>query len=180
MYPPYPHVAVRRLQLDAATNTLVVAPKKEPFLRGPIPLGWVTAAASLPGKTINVALALWWRHGMAQGKPFKLTQTALTALNVERDAESRGIARLEQAGLIHVERKPGQRPLISLLDLSRSTRAACDPQTRPAPAELAHGATVGAVVPPVWSANLKRQPVLIAGDGRKGPRPDARRRQHRP
>ena len=79
MYPPYPHVAVRRLQLDAATNTLVVAPKKEPFLRGPIPLGWVTAAASLPGKTINVALALWWRHGMAQGKPFKLTQTALTA-----------------------------------------------------------------------------------------------------
>ena len=117
---------------------------------------------------------------MAQGKPFKLTRAALTALNVERDAEGKGIARLEQAGLIHVERKPGQRPLISLLDLSRSTRAACDPQTRPAPAGLAHDATVGAVVPPVWSANPKRQPVLIAGDGRKGPRPDARRRQHRP
>ena len=51
---------------------------------------------------------------------------------------------------------------------------------RASPAGLAHDATVGAVVPPVWSANPKRQPVLIAGDGRKGPRPDARRRQHRP
>ena len=163
MYPPYPHVAVRRLQLDAATNTLVVAPKKEPFLRGPIPLGWVAVAASLPGKTINVALALWWRHGMAQGKPFKLTQTALTALNVERDAESRGIARLEQAGLIHVERKPGQRPLISLLDLSRSTRPACDPQTRPAPAGLAHDATVGAVVPP----GVEREPEAAARADRR-------------
>ena len=34
--------------------------------------------------------------------------------------------------------------------------------------------------PPVWSANPKRQPVPIAGDEGKGPRPDARRRQHRP
>ncbi len=163
MYPPYPHVAVRRLQLDAATNTLVAAPKKGPFLRGPIPLGWVSAAASLPGKTINVALALWWRHGMAQGKPFKLTRAALTALNVERDAERKGIARLEQAGLIHVERKPGQRPLISILHLSHSTRPACDPQTRPAPAELAHGATVGAVVPP----GVEREPAAVARADRR-------------
>ena len=77
MYPPYPHVAVRRLQLDAATNTLVVAPKKEPFLRGPIPLGWVTAAASLPGKTINVALALWWRQFLA---PYALRLAGFAAI----------------------------------------------------------------------------------------------------
>ena len=134
MYTPYPHVAVRRLQLDAATGTLVAAPQRERFLRGPIPLEWLGVAASLPGKTINVALALWWRRGMAQGKPFKLTRAALTALNVERDAERKGIARLEQAGLIHVERKPGQRPLISILDLPRSTSPPGDSQTRPAPA----------------------------------------------
>ena len=109
------HIPVKRLQLSRATGTLVASPKKGPFLRGPIPLEWLGVAAKLPGKTLNVAIALWWRHGMAKGKPFKLTKTALNALNVERDAASAGLARLEQAGLIRVERKPGQRPIISML-----------------------------------------------------------------
>jgi len=113
------HVPVKRLQLGVASGTLLVAPKKELFLRGPIPLEWLAVAAKLPGKTLNVAVALWWRHGMAGGKPFKLTQMALTAMNVERGAESAGLTRLEEAGLIQVERKPGQRPTISILELPR-------------------------------------------------------------
>jgi len=113
------NVPVKRLQLGVASGTLVAAPKKKLFLRGPIPLEWLAVAAKLPGKTINVALALWWRHGMAKGKPFKLTQMALKAMNVERDAERAGLARLEQAGLIRVERKPGQRPIVSMLNLTR-------------------------------------------------------------
>jgi hypothetical protein len=119
MYTSDLHLPVRRLQLSRATGTLVAATKREPFLRGPIPLEWLSVAANLPGKTLNVAIALWWRHGMAKGKPFKLTRSALLALNVERDAERLGLARLEQAGLIQVERKPGQRPTISILDLPR-------------------------------------------------------------
>jgi len=113
------HVPVKRLQLDVATGTLVVSPKKELFLRGPIPLEWLGVAAQLPGKTLNVAIALWWRHGMANGKLFKLTRTALTILNVGRDAASAGLARLEQAGLIQVKRQPGQRPLVSILNAIR-------------------------------------------------------------
>ena len=93
----------------------MVAPKKELFLRGPLPLEWLGKAAELPGKTLNVALALWWRHGMAKGKPFKLTRKALKCLNVERDAASSGLVRLEGAGLIQVERRPGQRPIISIV-----------------------------------------------------------------
>ncbi len=118
-YTPDRNVPVKRLQLGVASGTLASDPKKELFLRGPIPLEWLAAAAKLPGKTINVALALWWRHGMAEGKPFKLTQRALTAMNVERDAERAGLARLEDAGLIAVERRPGQRPIISILNLPR-------------------------------------------------------------
>ena len=109
------HVPVKRLQLSAVSGTLVVAAKKELFLRGPIPLEWLAVAAKLPGKTLNVASALWWRHGMAKGKPFKLTQRALKAMNVERDAERMGLVRLEQAGLIRVQRMSGQRPIISIV-----------------------------------------------------------------
>jgi hypothetical protein len=113
------HVPVKRLQLDVASGTLRVTPRKALFLRGPIPLDWLAIAANLPGKTLNLAIALWWRKGMAKGKPFKLTQLALKTLNVERDAESAGLLRLEQAGLIQVERRPGQRPIVSILDLTR-------------------------------------------------------------
>ena len=64
-------------------------------------------AASLPGKTLHVGIALWWLHGISKGKPFKLTQKALQTLNVERDATSSALTRLEQAGLIRVVRQPG-------------------------------------------------------------------------
>ena len=107
-------VPVKRLQLDA-TGKLAESPKAALFLRGPIPLEWLGSAASLPGKTLNVGIALWWLHGMAKGKPFKLTQKALLTLNVERDAASAALVRLEQAGLIRVERKPGQRPAVSMV-----------------------------------------------------------------
>ncbi len=120
MYTSDLDLPVRRLQLDAATGALVSAPMKKPFLRGPIPMEWLEEAAKLPGKTINVAIALWWRWGMAKGKPFKLTQTALKFVNVERDAANDGLARLEHAGLIQLERKPGGRPTISILDFPRS------------------------------------------------------------
>jgi len=121
MYTPDSDMPVTRLQLSSATGTLVAAPKKDLFLRGPIPLDWISVAAHLPGKTLNLAIAVWWRHGMLSGKPFKLTQTALKRLNVERDAERAGLARLEQEGLIQVERKPGQRPTIQVLHRPRGS-----------------------------------------------------------
>jgi len=103
------------LQLDRASGALAAAPREELFLRGPVPLEWLGKAAALPGKTLNVAIALWWRHGMAKGKPFTLTRAALKYLNVERDAASVGLRRLERAALIRAERRPGRRPTISLV-----------------------------------------------------------------
>lgn len=119
MYTSDSNLPVRRLQLSSATGKLETAPKKNLFLRGPIPLDWLSVAAHLPGKTLNVAIALWWCQGMANGKPFKLTQTALKMMDVERDAARLGLLRLEQAGLIEVERKSGQRPTVSILCLPR-------------------------------------------------------------
>ncbi len=113
---PDREVPVKRLQLDVTTGKLAEAPKAALFLRGPIPLDWLGAAAALPGKTLNVGIALWWLHGMAKGKPFKLTQKALQTLNVERDAASAALVRLELAGLIRVARQPGQRPTVSMVE----------------------------------------------------------------
>ena len=109
------YVPVRRLQLNRASGALAAVPHGELFLRGPLPMEWLGKAAALPGKTLHVAIALWWLHGMARGMPFKLTRQALKYVHVERDAVGAGLVRLEGAGLIRVERRLGQRPIISIV-----------------------------------------------------------------
>ena len=106
---------VRRLQLDVISGKLVSAPKKSLFLAGPIPLDWLHKAAELPGKSLNVAFAIWWLNGMAKGKPLKLTRLSLNSFCVKREAASAALNRLEMAGLIHLQRSHGQRPTISIL-----------------------------------------------------------------
>jgi len=111
------HIPVKRLQLNPHTGTLEDSPKKQLFLRGPIPMPWLSRAAYLPGKTLSVAIALWWLYGMGSGQPFKLTRTALKYFNIGRDATSDALCRLEEAGLIEVKRTKGQRPTITILTI---------------------------------------------------------------
>jgi hypothetical protein len=77
-------------------------------------MDWLSAAASLPGKAINLALAVRWLVDMNRGKPVKLTAKALVLLNVSEDACGDGLRRLEAAGLITVTRQPGQRPTVGI------------------------------------------------------------------
>ncbi len=109
------NIPVIRLQLDRNSGVLVEAPPKSLFLRGPIPLDWLGRAARLPGKALNVALAISWLFGMAKNAPVKLTKKALALLNVSRDAATDGVTRLEDAGLIRVTRSPGRCHVVSVL-----------------------------------------------------------------
>ena len=116
-------IPVKRLQLDSASRTLVDAPIKSLFIRGPISLSWLSSAASLSGKTINVALALWWLNGLSKGKPFKLTQKALDHLNVSREIAGDCLHRLEQQKLIRVKRRNGCSPVVMILALDATSAA---------------------------------------------------------
>lgn len=109
------NIPVKRLQLDRNSGLLMGSPPKRLFLRGPIPMSWLSRAARLPGKALNVALAICWLHGMGKGAPVKLTKKALAHLNVSRDAAGDGVARLEGAGLVRVTRHPGRHHIISAL-----------------------------------------------------------------
>lgn len=107
---------VKRYQLNPKSGTLMEAPPKPLFLRGPIPMDWLSKASDLPGKTLHLAMALWRLNGMSKCGAFKLTGKALDLLHVSRDAMRDGLNRLEQHGLIRVERKTGQRPVITILN----------------------------------------------------------------
>jgi len=102
-------------QFNAATGEMVKQNISEPFLRGPIPISWLNRAAQLGGKTLNVAIAIRWIHGMSGNQPIKLSKKALQSFHVSSDAASDALNRMEANGLIRLSKKPGQRPAIDVL-----------------------------------------------------------------
>ncbi len=116
MYTSDATIPVKRYQLNGDKVALVEKPPAKLFLRGPIPMDWLSAAAHLPGKTLHLANALWWLKGMSKGSPFKLAPKALDLFDISRDAVLDGLNRLESVGLIRVERKAGSKPVVTIID----------------------------------------------------------------
>ena len=85
------------------------------FIKGPIPMAWISSAANLPGKAVHVALAIFWLAGMKPQQPVKMTRKALNLFNASEDAYRDALPRLEAAGLIKVSRSPGQRALVEIV-----------------------------------------------------------------
>ncbi len=90
-------------------------PKTGKYIRGPIPLEWISRAANLPGKALAVWTMLWFLDGVNQSRPFKPEKWLLEMFGVGRGAFDNGLDALESAGLISVERRIGKRPIITLV-----------------------------------------------------------------
>jgi hypothetical protein len=108
-------------ELQAATPpTPKTKPKKitGEFLKGPIPLPWLTAASMLSGKApLAVGLAVWFEAGRRKSTEVKLTTAILKRFNVNRKAKYTALKSLEKAGLIRVRREPRRNPVVTILDL---------------------------------------------------------------
>ena len=87
------------------------------FLRGPIPLDWLSAAARLPGRTLHAGVAIWLEAGFRDSPVVPLSNVAGHQFGLDRNSKYRALSWLEQAGLITVERKPGRSPLITIQGL---------------------------------------------------------------
>ena len=104
--------------LPATKKTRLPRHKRgEWFLKGPIPGGWLSLAASLSGKTLHVALACWFLVGLENRRQVKVTKNALAKFGAGTAAGRRGLKRLEAAGLISVERMSGRCPKVTMNDL---------------------------------------------------------------
>jgi hypothetical protein len=113
-----------RLRLQPPTKSTPVPPAIRPprhqqgakFLKGPIPLSWLTVAAAQPGKALHVSLALWFLAGLRRNRTVELSAKVLSSFGVNRYAAYRGLKALEQAGLLSVVRHPGRLPTVTILD----------------------------------------------------------------
>ena len=49
---------------------------RQGFVKGPIPLPWLEAAARLPGKSIHAGIALWYVAGLTRSRSVPLSNIA--------------------------------------------------------------------------------------------------------
>ena len=123
---PLPDLSELRLPVSSARiceaqgRRRTLRPERgERFLKGPIPWGWIGRAARLPGQSLHVGLALWFQAGLEKTDRVTLSLGGLEAtLGVKRDAARRGLAALEEAHLVSVERYPGRKPVVTILNRS--------------------------------------------------------------
>ncbi len=90
----------------------------EHFLKGPIPLSWLTAASRLPGRSLNVGIAIWYLAGLTGSRTVLLSNVAASRFTLDRNAKYRGLEWLEKVGLVEVTRMPGRAPVVSIRDAS--------------------------------------------------------------
>ena len=98
----------------------------EQYLRGPIPWPWLSAAARLPGKTLHVAVAIWFVAGLKNNRTIRFRPAVGRGLGLSRYAAYTGLAALEKLGLIQVDRQRGRSPIITIVDVGFRDQI-CDP-----------------------------------------------------
>lgn len=113
-----------QLRLDADTTLSSRLSSRAPrhkvgqkFLKGPIPLDWLAMAAMQRGKALHVALALWFWAAVKRSAQVAFSMSWLEAtFGVTRYSGYRGLAALEEVGLVSVVRHRGRKPMVTLLD----------------------------------------------------------------
>ena len=92
--------------------------KKGHFVKGPICTEWLSIAGNLPGKTLQVGLALWLAKGVERKARFKFTPKWYGMFELSPATVSRSLQRLRESGLIRVENRPGRAPVVTMLDVA--------------------------------------------------------------
>jgi hypothetical protein len=113
-------IDVDRLRLQKGTTTASLRSprpgKGERFLKGPIPLPWLEAAAALPGRSLHAGIALWYAAGLTRSASVPLSNISGLRFGLDRSAKYRALSWLEEAGLVSVERKLGRAPVVTIKD----------------------------------------------------------------
>jgi hypothetical protein len=89
----------------------------DPFIKGPISYPWLASACRLPGSGLHVAMACRFLCGRYR-RPNRWGLDAIArGLRVSMRSAQRGLHAAELAGLLAVEREPGCKLAVSVLDL---------------------------------------------------------------
>lgn len=94
-------------EIQTSASRLHAERAKQRFLKGPIPLSDLTIAARLPGRALALYIAILHQADLTRSSRVKLPRALLDNFSIDKDAKSRALKVLEQAGLISVQQRPG-------------------------------------------------------------------------
>jgi hypothetical protein len=121
-----PAIDPQRLRLGRqSASRLSSPPRSKPprpkkgnrFLRGPIPLDWLSSAAALPGRSLHIAVAIWFLAGLKKTHIVPISNITSLQFGLDRNAKYRALDWLESANLIAVERRVGRAPIVTILEV---------------------------------------------------------------
>lgn len=94
------------------------------FLRGPIPLLWLAVAYSVSSTALVVGLHLWYIRGLRKtSEDLVISQKLATkSLRIKKRALTRGLDKLETAGLINTSRGRGKAIRVTILQANPTIR----------------------------------------------------------
>lgn len=87
----------------------------------PVRFDWLEKACSIPGKALSLSVGLWRLASIYKTPAVRLTRNAMARACVSRYAATDALRRLEDAGLIIVERRQGRSPMVTLVEPGTST-----------------------------------------------------------
>ena len=88
----------------------------ERFLKGPIPIRNIARASKLSGQSLSVYLAVHHQTALTRKSLVTLPKGLLMQLGVSRDAKSRALKQLHNAGLVRLENHTGRAARVALMD----------------------------------------------------------------
>ncbi len=106
---------------DSSIKEAGLLPRHKPgqhFLKGPIPIDWLCVASHQCGKGsgFTVGIIIWYLCGLSKSRArIRLKGSVVRQFGLTRYACYRGLADLEKALLVSVERHPGRNPVVSVL-----------------------------------------------------------------
>jgi len=97
-------------------------PLRQSFLKGPLLLDELLPIVRMPGKALAIWLLIKHRTDLNSGKWATLPQRLLKEWGIGKNARADALRRLEQAGLIRVERPKGYMLKVKLAPRRRRSR----------------------------------------------------------
>ena len=125
-----PAIDPQRLRIERQTTArFLSSPRSKPprpkkgdrFLCGPIPLNWLSRAAALPGRSLHVAIVVWFMAGLKKTNVVSISNVISLQFGLDRNAKYRALEWLESANLITVERRAGRAPIVTILEAPNET-----------------------------------------------------------
>jgi hypothetical protein len=80
-----------------------------------VPWPWFTVAATLPGKSLHVALMIWRQAKLKRRMAVPLPNKVLHSIGVRLGAKRHALKVLEQAGLIRVDYAKCSSPIVTVI-----------------------------------------------------------------